>query len=191
MNYRILCWVLPFIMLFSASSVFSAGSDSDDSSSSADTLDVNYLKGKEQVANQDYQAAIRYLLKAVETDPENADVYNLLGYSHRNLEMNDKAFVYYEKALSLDPRHKGAHEYIGELYLKMKQPEKAKEHLAKLDSICFFGCEEFDELKEAIQDYEKITETKVYYPQKISGGVSHLSDNPLPSQTSSLNLPSR
>ena len=37
----------------------------------------------------------------------------------------------------------------------MKQPEKAKEHLAKLDSICFFGCEEFDELKEAIQGYEK------------------------------------
>ena len=36
--------------------------------------------------------------------------------------MNDKAFVYYEKALSLDPRHKGAHEYIGELYLKLKQP---------------------------------------------------------------------
>ena len=98
MNYRILCWVLPFIMLFSASSVFSAGSDSDDSSSPADTLDVNYLNGKEQVANQDYQAAIRYLLKAVETDPENADVYNILGCSHRNLEMNDKAFVYYEKA---------------------------------------------------------------------------------------------
>ena len=49
----------------------------------------------------------------IETDPENADVYNLLGYSHRKLEMNDKAFVYYEKALSLDPRRKGAHEYIG------------------------------------------------------------------------------
>ena len=44
---------------------------------------------------------------------------------------------------------------LGELYLKLKQPEKAKEHLAKLDSICFFGCEEFYELKEAIQGYEK------------------------------------
>ena len=64
-------------------------------------------------------------------------------------------FVFYEKELSLDPRNKGAHEYIGELYLKLKQPEKAKEHLAKLDSICFFGCEEFDELKEPIQAYEK------------------------------------
>ena len=50
---------------------------------------------------------------------------------------------------------KEPHEYIGELYLKLKQPEKAKEHLAKLDSICFFGCKEFDELKEAIQGYEK------------------------------------
>ena len=105
--------------------------------------------------------------------------------------MNDKAFVYYEKALSLDPPHKEAHEYIGELYLKLKQPEKAKEHLAKLDSICFFGCEEFDELKEAIRITKKITEPKVYYPQKISGGVSHLPDNPLPSPLSSLNLPRR
>ena len=138
MNYRILCLVLPLIMLFSSSSVFSAGSDSDDSSSSADTLDVNYLNGKEQVANQDYQAAIRYLLKAVETDPENADVYNLLGYSHRNLEMNDKAFVYYEKALSLDPRHKGAHEYIGELYLKLKKPKKSKRKSRKVGQHLFF-----------------------------------------------------
>ena len=51
--------------------------------------------------------------------------------------------------------YKGSHEYIGELYLKLKQHEKAKEHLAKLDSICFLGCEEFDELKEDIQGYEK------------------------------------
>ena len=143
--------LLVFTLLLACSDKnYDSSAKADDSSSSADTLDVNYLNGKEQVANQDYQAAIRYLLKAIETDPGNADVFNLLGYSHRNLEMNDKAFVYYEKALSLDPRHKGAHEYIGELYLKLKQPEKAKEHLAKLDSICFFGCEEFDELKEAI-----------------------------------------
>ena len=97
MNYRIFCWVLPFIMLFSSSSVFSAGSDSDDSSSSADTLDVNYLNGKEQVTNQDYQAAIQYLLKAAETDPGNANVFNLPGYSHRNLEMYDKAFLFIMK----------------------------------------------------------------------------------------------
>ncbi len=99
---------------------------------------MNYLNGKEQVANQDYQAAIRYLLKAVETDPENADVYNLLGHSHRNLEMNDKAFVCYEKALSLDPRHKGANEYIGELYLKLKQPEKTKRTSRKVGQHLFF-----------------------------------------------------
>ena len=68
--------------------------------------------------------------------------------------MNDKAFLYYEKALSLDPRHRGAHEYIGELYLKLKQTEKAKEQNAKLDCICFFGCQEFDEMKEAIQASE-------------------------------------
>ena len=68
--------------------------------------------------------------------------------------MNDKAFDYYERALTLDPRHRFAQEYIGELYLKLNQLDKAKYHLSKLDSICFFGCDEYDELKEAIQTHE-------------------------------------
>ena len=155
MNYRILCGVLPFIMLFSASSVFSAGSDSDDSSSSADTLDVNYLNGKEQVANQDYQADIRYLLKAGETDPENANVYNLLGYRHRNLEMNDKAFVHYEKAFLSTHVIKEPMNTLRNFIWKWNSLKKQKNISQSLDSICFFGCEEFDELKEAIQAYEK------------------------------------
>ena len=53
----------------------------------------------------------------------------------------------------MDPRHRGAHEYIGELYLKLNQLDKAKYHLSKLDSICFFGCEEYDELKEALKNF--------------------------------------
>jgi hypothetical protein len=32
---------------------------------------------------------------------------------------------------------------------------KAKEHLAALDRICFFGCEEYSDLKKAIAEFEK------------------------------------
>ena len=101
--------LLFFLWIVISFPVFSAGSDSEDSPSSEKTVNVNYLNGKEKVANHDYQEAISYLLKAAESDSENVDVFNLLGYSQSKLEMNDKAFDYYERALTLDPRHRGAH----------------------------------------------------------------------------------
>ena len=149
-----------FILLTSICSLkktYAADDSSDDSSSSSETLvkqEINFLNGRQANRDGNYRSAIKYLLKAAEKDPNNADAYNLLGYSHRKLGFNDKAFDYYKIALKLDPRHRGAHEYIGELYLKKDELEKAKEHLKHLDSICFFGCEEYDDLKEAIKNYE-------------------------------------
>ena len=149
-----------FILLtsiFSLKNSYAADDSSDDSSSSHETLvkqEINFLNGREATKDGNYRLAIKYLLKAVGKDRKNADAYNLLGYSNRKLGFNDKAFDYYKIALKLDPRHPGVHEYIGELYLKRNELEKAKEHLKHLDSICFFGCEEYDDLKEAIENYE-------------------------------------
>jgi hypothetical protein len=53
----------------------------------------------------------------------------------------------------MDPEHRGAHEYVGEAYLKVGNLEMAKKHLAALDGICFFGCEEYDDLKAAVAAY--------------------------------------
>jgi len=151
---------LAFILLTSICSLknsYAADDSSDDSSSSHETLvkqEINFLNGRQATRDGNYRSAIKYLLRATETDSNNADAYNLLGYSHRKLGFNDKAYDYYKIALKLDPRHRGAHEYIGELYLNNNELEKAKEHLKHLDSICFFGCEEYDDLKEAIKNYE-------------------------------------
>ena len=134
---------------------FGAGSSENDDSSSTKTVDVNYLSGKEEAYSGNYRAAIVYLKKSTENNPKSADSYNLLGYSNRKLGNNEEAFTYYNKALEIDPRHKGTHEYIGKLYLNLKQLENAKKHLAKLDSICFFGCEEYTSLKEAINGFGK------------------------------------
>ena len=149
-----------FILLTSICSLkntYAADDSSDYSSSSSETLvkqEINFLNGRQATRDGNYRKAIKYLLKAAEKDPNSADAYNLLGYSHRKLGVNDKAFDYYKIALELDPRHRGVREYIGELYLKKNELEKAKEHLKHLDSICFFGCEEYDDLKEAIENYE-------------------------------------
>jgi Flp pilus assembly protein TadD len=106
------------------------------------------------VKGGDYASALPLLEAAVSSDPTNADALNYLGYSHRQLGNRDRALGYYQKALSLEPKHRGANEYLGELYLLMGDVPKAEERLAVLDKACFFGCEEYSELKEAIADYK-------------------------------------
>ena len=93
---------------------------------------------------------------AAKEDPRNADVQNLLGYSYRKRSNPDltKAFEHYNEALKLNPRHKGAHEYIGEAYLMDKKPAEAQKHLAQLEVLCGNKtCEEYADLAKAIANY--------------------------------------
>jgi DNA-binding SARP family transcriptional activator len=60
----------------------------------------------------------------------------------------------------LDPRHKGAHEYIGEAYLQANQPDKAREHLSALKAICGERCEEYQDLAKALAAYPSPTAAK-------------------------------
>ena len=81
-----------------------------------------------------------------------ADVYNLLGFSYRKSDNPDldKAFESYNIALEANPEHAGAHEYLGELYLKMGKISKAEEMLAKLEAIVGTSSDEYKKLKKAI-----------------------------------------
>ena len=151
----IIAFIAVLYMIFTNSVLFGAGSSDDEDENYAEVVDANYKNGKEQAYNGKYEEAIVYLKKSIENDSKNANAFNMLGYSNRKLGKNQEAFKYYNKALKLDPRHRGTHEYIGRLYLNLSQPEKAKMHLDKLDSICFFGCEEYQTLKKAIENYKK------------------------------------
>jgi Tfp pilus assembly protein PilF len=109
----------------------------------------------ELIEDEKYQQAITELDKALRDDPDNADMLNLMAYSQRKLKHFDIAMDYYQQALRIDPQHRGANEYLGELYLQLGQPDKAEEQLDVLDKDCFFGCEEFDELEAAIAEYRQ------------------------------------
>ena len=94
---------------------------------------------------------------ALADDPKNADAHNLLAYSYRKQAMPDlpKAFEHYTTALKLDPKHKGAHEYIGEAYLMDKRPAEAEKHLAELEKICGNkSCVEYTDLAKALAAYK-------------------------------------
>jgi len=107
------------------------------------------------IEREKYQQAIDKLDKALVKSPDNPDLLNLTAYSHRKLEHYEIALNYYQKALQIEPDHLGANEYLGELYLHLGDLDRALERLAVLDSECFFGCDEFDDLEDAIEVFRE------------------------------------
>lgn len=112
--------------------------------------------GRKAIEAKDFKAAVGHLTKAVQEEPKNADAHSMLGYSYRKLGTFDKSMEHYQTALKIDSSHRSAHEYLGELYLDMNQLDNAEKQLASLKKACpFFGkCEEFDDLKKAIDAYK-------------------------------------
>src|SRR6266850_2444098 len=99
--------------------------------------------------------AIPLLEGVVSRDDKNADAYNWLGYATRKNGNPSASLPLYQKALAIDPKHRGAHEYIGEAYLMLDNLPKAKEHLSALNSLCMITCGEYRDLKRAVEAYEK------------------------------------
>ncbi|MFI4932492.1 MAG: tetratricopeptide repeat protein [Burkholderiales bacterium] len=89
-------------------------------------------------------------------DPASADWNNLMGYSLRRAKTPDLegAERYYNEALRINPNHRGALEYSGVLYLIKGDLDTAEKRLAVLDKSCTFGCEEYTDLKKAIERYK-------------------------------------
>jgi tetratricopeptide (TPR) repeat protein len=127
--------------------------DSPSTSSRADPVMDRYHAAAQQ---NDWKSAASTMQAALASNPSNADYHSLYAYSLRKSGTSemDQVFKHYNEALRIDPKHRGAHEYIGEAYLMVGNVAKAKDHLGQLDKICFFGCSEFSDLKRAISEYE-------------------------------------
>jgi len=116
----------------------------------AKTLSGELATIRTLIAKKDFTAALAALKITDKDFPNNADINNLLGYSARNLKQYKPAATYYTKALKIDPKHLGALEYQGELFMLTKKTADAKKNLAKLKSLCGVNCEEYVDLKKAI-----------------------------------------
>ena len=127
------------------------GADDEDESTNPD-----WQAGKEAVEAQDWRSAVSHLSKAATAEPENASIQNWLGFAQRKLGNMDAAFAAYGKALKLNPEYKQAHEYIGEAYLMVGDLPQAELHLTELQKLCTpIPCEEYKDLKRAIDEYKK------------------------------------
>jgi len=113
-------------------------------------------RGMALVERRDWTAAAAVFRDALARDPGNAGYHNMYAYALRSgpKPAMDLVFRHYNEALRLDPRHRGAHEYLGEAYLMTGNVAKAREHLGVLDRLCGYGCREFTMLKNAIAAHE-------------------------------------
>jgi tetratricopeptide (TPR) repeat protein len=119
-------------------------------------LDPDFAAGKRAIVAGDWHGAVRALTSAGLRDARNADIQNYLGYAYRRLHQIDEAMRHYQLALALNPRHRGAHEHLGEAHLVVGDLTKAEEHLAALERICLIPCAEYDDLKRAIAEFGKL-----------------------------------
>lgn len=150
MKHRLaLITALTALSLGFASSAFSMGSDSTTPAKKAD----DYKKAVDLIEDEKYSAAIPLLQKSIKEKGEYADALNQLGYANRKMGNWKAGMEYYLKALSLEPNHLGANEYLGELYLEQKDLPNAEKQLAILKAACG-DCDEFDELEDSIDDYK-------------------------------------
>ena len=170
MLYRFLllaAYIFSFLILVGAGGLptsNSSGSSSTGSSGGGASSVVNPLNALELknglnmvqslVYGKKYKKAEKRLISLEVKFPQNADIQNYLGFVSRKMDKLGKSDAYYKKALQINPMHKGALEYQGELFLQYKNVEKAKANLKLLERICGVNCEEYKELKKAIESFK-------------------------------------
>ena len=155
-----------FISVFLSLNAFAAGSDSSGSSSSEISMYDEGIKlvkragklekkDKADKAKKLYSQAFKKFEKAYSKDKKNPDILNYLGFTSRKSGNFTEAEDYYLKGLSLNPKHNGINEYLGELYVQTNRMDKANERLEILKAC---NCKEYQELELII----KTRGTKIY-----------------------------
>ena len=119
-------------------------------------LDPDFRAGKKALGVGNWNAAVASFELAALRDPTNADIQNYIGYAYRRLQQMGPAIGHYHKALVLNPRHRSAHEHLGEAYLVLGEPARAQQLLAALEKLCLIPCEEYNDLKQAIAAYKRL-----------------------------------
>jgi tetratricopeptide (TPR) repeat protein len=109
--------------------------------------DAAYLVASGLINEGRYEDALGSLREAALVFGPHPDILTYEGFANRKLGNFKTAIGFYSAALVLQPNHRGANEYLGEYYVEIGDMTRAKAQLAKLNTICKFGCEEAEELR--------------------------------------------
>jgi Flp pilus assembly protein TadD len=131
-----------------------AGAVEDEVDTALEARDPDYAAGRRALESKQWEEAAQRFARVALRESGNADIHNLLGFSYRQTGKLDLALDHYRRALAIDPRHKGAHEYIGETYLKLGDVAAAERHLATLRNLCPLSCEQLKDLEREVAAYK-------------------------------------
>jgi Flp pilus assembly protein TadD len=124
-----------------------------DDKPAASTAKQDFDAGEKAIKAAKYDQAIGLMKKVVAQEAKNANAHNYLGYAYRKKGDLKLAAQYYNTALKLNPDHKGALEYQGEMFLMLKDLTSAQKNLARLQQLCPNGCEEREDLEHDVKEY--------------------------------------
>ena len=149
------------LLSFISFNVFAAATSSktDVSSERAEQINNLYEIAEKHIYDNNYDKSLKLLINLAKNDDlgeKKADVYNLLGFSYRKSSNPDldKSYEAYMTALEHDPKHAGAHEYLGELYMMRGDQENAMNMLGKLENLVGKNAKEYKDLLKAINSYQ-------------------------------------
>jgi tetratricopeptide (TPR) repeat protein len=111
------------------------------------SIDGSYVAAVALINAGHYDPAIALLQDTLWNAGPHPDLLTYLGFANRKIGRYDQASGWYQQALAVAPRHRGALEYYGELKLERGDRAGALQHLARLERLCGFGCQEADELR--------------------------------------------
>ena len=114
----------------------------------------DFVAGRKAVERKNWKEAVTRFTRVVAKEPDNADAHNLLGYALRWQGDVNAAIASYERALKINPNHRGALEYSGIAFVKAGDVSRAKDKLAKLKDVCGVNCEEYRDLAKAIAELQ-------------------------------------
>jgi len=154
MRYFSLGFVIAVVFSSAALAAGGGGGGGGGTEATATPADPQYTEAVAAIKAHEYAKAIPLLTAYVSRVSNDADAENYLGYASLKTGDLPAAFTHYNRALALNPKHRGVHEYIGEAYLMTGNLPKAEEHLKVLDRLCVFSCEEYRDLKAAIASYK-------------------------------------
>jgi tetratricopeptide (TPR) repeat protein len=154
MRFNLLTTISVLALSVSATAFAAGGGGGGVANPTSAPADPNYASAKKMIEAKNYAGAMPLLQQVVAKNPKDADAYTLMGYATRKSGDPNGSLQYYNAALGIDPKHIGAHEYVGEAYLQLDRLPEAEQHLARLDSLCTFGCQEYRDLKAAVANYK-------------------------------------
>jgi tetratricopeptide (TPR) repeat protein len=109
--------------------------------------DGAYVRAVSLINERRWDEALVSLDKAETAIGPHPDILTYKGYVWRKKGDWAKAEDFYRQALAIDPTHRGATEYYGELKVLKGDMAGARAMLVKLDGVCTFGCAEAVELR--------------------------------------------